>query len=69
MISKNIAERPLNVTSVPNIFKSFIKEVYEKEWTQNIKKKKNLQINYFRAEIGQKEQQLLRRKVKKRMDF
>ena len=34
-----------------------------------LKKKKNLQINYFRAEIGQKEQQLLRRKVKKRMDF
>ena len=68
MISKNIAERPLNVTSVPNIFKSFIKEVYEKEWTQNIKKKK-LQNNYFRAEISQKEQQLLRRKVKKRMAF
>ena len=32
-------------------------------------KKKKLQNNYFRAEIGQKEQQLLRRKVKKRMDF
>ena len=44
MISKNIAERPLNVTSVPNIFKSFIKEVYEKEWTQNIKKKKIFKI-------------------------
>ena len=36
---------------------------------RKILKKKNLQNNYFRAEIGQKEQQLLRRKVKKRMDF
>ena len=36
---------------------------------RKIFKEKNLQYNYFRAEIGQKEQQLLRRKVKKRMDF
>ena len=27
------------------------------------------QNNYFRAKIGQKEQQLLRRKVKKKIDF
>ena len=32
---------------------------------RKIFKEKNLQYNYFRAEIGQKEQQLLRRKVKK----
>ena len=32
-------------------------------------KKKKHQNNYFRAKIGQKEQQLLRRKVKKKIDF
>ena len=32
-------------------------------------KKKKLQNNYFRAEISQKEQQLLRRIVKKKIDF
>ena len=30
MIFENIAERPLNITSVPNNFKSFIKQVYQK---------------------------------------
>ena len=53
MIFQNIAERPLNVTSVPNNFKSFIKQVYQKEWMQSINKKKD-QNNYFRAEISQK---------------
>ena len=38
MIFQNIAERPLNITSVPNNFKSFIKQVSKKEWTQNIQK-------------------------------
>ena len=52
-ISQNIAERPLNITSILNNFKSFIKEVYQKEWTQNISKKKG-QINDFRVEINQK---------------
>ena len=37
MISQNKAERPLNITSILNNFKSFIKQVYQKEWTQNIK--------------------------------
>ena len=36
---------------------------------RKIFKKKKHQNNYFRAEIGQKEQQLLRRKVKKKIDF
>ena len=40
MISQNKAERPLNIASILNNFKSFIEQVYEKEWTQNIKKKK-----------------------------
>ena len=51
MISQNKAERPLNITSILNNFKSFIKQVYQKEWTQNINKKKG-QNNYFRAEIS-----------------
>ena len=45
-----------------------MKQLYEKELTQNIKKKK-YQNNYFRAEISRKEQQLLRRKVKKKIHF
>ena len=38
MISQNIAETPLIITSILNNFKSFIKQVYQKEWTQNINK-------------------------------
>ena len=68
MVPQNIAERPLNITSFLNNFKSFIKQLYQKEWTENIKKKKD-QNNYFRAEISQKEEQLLRLKVKKKIDF
>ena len=68
MVPQNIAERPLNKTSILNNFKSFIKQVYQKLRTQNINKKKD-QNNYFRAEISQKEEQLLRLKVKKKIDF
>ena len=68
MISQNIAERPLNITSILNNFKSFIKQVYQKEWRQNINKKKD-QNNYFRAEISQKKEELLTLKVKKKIDF
>ena len=39
MISQNIAERPLNITCILNNHKFFIRQVYQKEWTQNIKKK------------------------------
>ena len=53
MTSQNIVESPLNITSILNNFKSFIKQVYQKEWTQDINKKKD-QNNYFRAEISQK---------------
>ena len=42
MISQNKAEKPLNITSILNNFKSFIKQVYQKEWPQNINKKKGL---------------------------
>ena len=68
MISQIKAEVTLNITSILNNFKSFIKKVYQKEWTQNIKKKKD-QNNYFRAEISQKEEQLLTLKVKEKIDF
>ena len=68
MISQIIAEVPLNITSILNNFKSFIEKVYQKEWTQNIKKKKD-QNNYFTVEISQKKQQLLKLKVKKKIDF
>ena len=68
MISQNIAGRLRNITSILNNFKSFIKQVYQKEWRQNINKKKD-QNNYFRAEISQKKQQLHRLKVKKKTDF
>ena len=68
MISQNIAERPLNITSILNNFESFIKQVDQKKWTQNIKKKKD-QNNYFRAEISQKEEKLLTLKEKKQIDF
>ena len=64
MVAQNIAERPLNITSILNNFKSFIKQVYQKLWTQNINKKMD-QNNYFRAEISQKEDQLFTLKVKK----
>ena len=68
MISQNKAERPFNITSILNNFKSFIKQVYQKEWTQNINKKKD-QNNYFRTEISQKEEQLLTLKEIKQNDF
>ena len=68
MVPPKIAERPLNITSILNNLKSFIKQVYQKHWTQNINEK-NDQNNYFRAEISQKEEQLLRLKVKKQIDF
>ena len=68
MVPQNIAESSLNITSILNNFKSFIKKIYQEHLTQNINKKKD-QNNYFRAEISQKEKQLLRLKVKEKTDF
>ena len=68
MLPKNIAERDLNITSILNNFKSFIKQVYQKHDTQNINKKKD-QKNYFRGEISQKQEQLLKLKVEKKINF
>ena len=64
MIPQNIAATLLNRTSIVNNFKSFKKQLYQKHRTQNIEEKMD-QNNYFRAEISQKEEQLLRLKVKK----
>ena len=68
MISQKNAERPLNITSILNNFKSFIKQVYQKEWKQNINKKKE-QKNYFRAGISQNVEKVLTLKQKKQIDF
>ena len=68
MISQNIAERPLDITSILNSFKSLIKKVYRKEWRQNINKKKE-QNNCFRTGISQKVEKVLTLKEKKRIDF
>ena len=68
MIYQKMVERPHNITRILNNFKSFIKQVYQKEWTQNINKKKD-QNNYFRTEISQKEEQLLTLKEIKQNDF
>ena len=58
MIFQKKAERPLNTTSILNNLKSFIKKVYQKEWRQNVNKKKE-QNNYFRAGIIQKVEKVL----------
>ena len=68
MISQNIAERLLNITSILNNFKSFIKIVYQKEWRKNINKKKE-QTNCFRTGISQKVEKVLTLKEKKRIDL
>ena len=64
MIFPNIGERPLDKTSVPNNFKSFSKQVDQKKFTQNINKKKH-QNNYFRDELGQKQDDILSLKEKR----
>ena len=58
MIPQNIPEKLLNITSILNNFKSFIKQVYQKHRTQHLNKKKD-QNNYSRAEISQKDEKLL----------
>ena len=68
MVSKNIAETLLNISSILNNLKSFMKQVYQNHWTQNINNKKD-QNNYFIAEISKKEEQVFRLKVKKKIDF
>ena len=68
MISQNKAERPLNITSILNNYKSFIKPVYQKEWRENINKKKE-ENNYFRARISQNAEKVLTLKEKNQIDI
>ena len=68
MVPQIMVEKPVNISSILINFKSFIKEVYQKHRTQDLNKKKD-QNNCFRAEITQREEQLLRLKVKKKIDF
>ena len=68
MISQNIPETSVDIGSILNNSKSFIELVYQKEWTQNINKKKD-QNNYFGAEISQKEEKLLTLKEEKKIEF
>ena len=63
MTSQTKAERPLNITSILNNYKSFIKQVYQQEWKENINKKKE-QNNYFRARIRQNAEKVLPLKEK-----
>ena len=63
MISQNIAERPHNITSFLNNFKSFIKQVYQKEWRQKINKKKE-EYNHFLARRIQRVEKVLTVKEK-----
>ena len=53
-----MAERPLNITSILNNFKSLIKQVYQKGCTHKSNKKRD-QNNYLREEIYQREKKLL----------
>ena len=53
MVFPNIGEGRLSNTSVRNSFKSFSKQVDQKESKENINMKKD-QNNYFRAQLGQR---------------
>ena len=68
MISQNIAERTLNITSILNNFKSFIKQVYQKVWRQSVNNKKE-KNNYFIAKISQKVEKVFKLKEKKQIDL
>ena len=68
MISQNIAEKPLNITSILNNFKSLVKQVYQKGSSHKFHKKRD-QNNCFRAEINQKSEKLLKLKNEKQIDF
>ena len=68
MISQNIAETLINITTMLNRFKSFIKKVYEKEWRRNINKKKE-QNNCFRKGISQKVEKVLTLEKKSALIF
>ena len=67
MISLNIVERPLKITCILNNFKFFIRQVYQKEWTQNIKKKKD--ENHSEQKLAKTRKNNLHVKKKKKIEF
>ena len=52
-LSQDIAERPFKIIIILKIFKSSIKQAYQKGCIYKFNKKKD-QNDYFRAEINQK---------------
>ena len=67
-MSQNKAERPLNINSILENFESFIKQVYQQEWRQNVSNKKE-QYNYFRVGISQKVENVPTLKAKMYIDL
>ena len=67
MISQNVVERPLKITCILNNFKFFIRQVYQKEWKQNIKKKKDQ--NNSERKLAKTRKNNLRLKKKSRLNF
>ena len=67
MISQNIVERPLKITCILNNFKFFIRHLYQKEWTQNIKKKKDQ--NNSEQKLAKARKNNLHLKKKSRWNF
>ena len=67
MISQDIVERPLNITCILNNFKFFIRQVYQKEWTQNIKKKKDQ--NNSEQKLAKRRKNNLHVKKNKKIEF
>ena len=67
-IFQTIGEKPLNETSVPDSFKSIVKQVDQKESTQSVSMKKD-QNNYFKVELSQKDKELVTLTEKSRLSF
>ena len=67
MIYQNIVERPLKITCILNNFKFFIRQIYQKKWTQNIKKKKDQ--NDSEQKLAKTRKNNLHLKKKSRLNF
>ena len=67
MIYQNIVEKPLKITCILNNFKFFIRQIYQKKWTQNIKKKKDQ--NDSEQKLAKTRKNNLHLKKKSRLNF
>ena len=67
MIYQNIVERPLKITCILDNFKFFIRQIYKKKWTQNIKKKKDQ--NDSEQKLAKMRKNNLHLKKKSRLNF